>query len=91
MADEIHKFNRGDAAEGILGAALVAKFANRPKSLKDKNAPITVEMIDHVLDEFFKVNGSDEGSLGNEFEFNKEIVKDKITNEEYTLILINEE
>ena len=56
MADEIHKFNRGDAAEGILGAALVAKFANRPKSLKDKNAPITVAMIDHVLDEFFKVN-----------------------------------
>ena len=51
MADEIHKFNRGDVAEGILGAALVAKFANRPKSLKDKNAPITVEMIDHVLDE----------------------------------------
>jgi len=54
MADEIHKFNRGDVAEGILGAALVAKFANRPKSLKDANAPITVEMIDHVLDEFFK-------------------------------------
>lgn len=54
MAEEIHKFNRGDVAEGILGAALVAKFANRPKSLKDKNAPITVEMIDHVLDEFFK-------------------------------------
>jgi len=54
MADEIHKFNRGDVAEGILGAALVAKFANRPKSLKDKNAPITVQMIDHVLDEFFK-------------------------------------
>ena len=37
MADEIHKFNRGDVAEGILGAALVAKFANRPKSLEDKN------------------------------------------------------
>jgi len=54
MAEEIHKFNRGDVAEGILGAALVAKFANRPKSLKDANAPITVEMIDHVLDEFFK-------------------------------------
>ena len=56
VLDQFFKFNRGDAAEGILGAALVAKFANRPKSLKDKNAPITVEMIDHVLDQFFKVN-----------------------------------
>lgn len=47
------KFNRGDVAEGILGAALTAKFINRPKSLKDKNVPLTKKMIDDVLDEFF--------------------------------------
>lgn len=56
MENEIQKFNRGDVAEGILGAALTAKFVNRPQSLKDKNAPITRQMIDHVLDEFFKHN-----------------------------------
>jgi hypothetical protein len=51
------------------------------------------EVLDYLEENLFdfEVNGSDEGSLGNEFEFNKEIVKDKITNEEYTLILINEE
>jgi hypothetical protein len=53
---EVQKFNRGDVAEGILGAALTAKFANRPKSLKDKNNPITKEMIDYVLDKFFQSN-----------------------------------
>lgn len=47
------KFNRGDVAEGILGAALTAKFINRPKSLKDKNVLLTKKMIDDVLDEFF--------------------------------------
>jgi len=56
MVNEIYKFNRGDVAEGILGAALAAKFTNRPSSLKDKNVPITVAMIDNVLDEFFRSN-----------------------------------
>ena len=56
MTDEIKKFNRGDVAEGILGAALTAKFVNRPKSLKEKNKSITKKMIDDVLDKFFKKN-----------------------------------
>ena len=48
------KFNRGDVAEGILGAALTAKFANRsPEKLKN---PVTKEMIDYVLDQFFSAN-----------------------------------
>jgi hypothetical protein len=48
------KFNRGDVAEGILGAAMAAKFINRPKSLKDKNIKLTKQMIDKVLDDLFK-------------------------------------
>lgn len=48
------KFNRGDVAEGILGAALTAKFANRsPEKLKN---PVTKEMIDYVLNQFFSAN-----------------------------------
>jgi hypothetical protein len=50
MAD----YNRGDIAEGIVGAALTAKFINRPKSLKDTNIPLTKKMIDDVLDNLFK-------------------------------------
>ena len=56
MVNEIKKFNRGDVAEGILGAALTAKFVNRPKSIKEKNKPITKKMIDDILDKFFKKN-----------------------------------
>lgn len=48
------KFNRGDVAEGVLGAALAAKFINRPKSLKDNNIKLTKQMIDKVLDDIFK-------------------------------------
>lgn len=48
------KFNRGDVAEGVLGAALAAKFINRPKSLKDNNIRLTKQMIDKVLDDIFK-------------------------------------
>lgn len=48
------KFNRGDVAEGILGAALTAKFANRyPEKMKN---PVTKEMIDYVLNQFFSAN-----------------------------------
>jgi len=50
MAD----YNRGDVAEGIVGAALTAKFMNRPKSLKDADIPLTKKMIDDVLDKLFK-------------------------------------
>ncbi len=51
------------------------------------------EVLDYLDENLFdfEVNGSDEGSLGGEFEFNKEIVKEKTTNEEYKLILINED
>ena len=51
------EFNRGHVAEGILGAALVAKFINRPKSLKnDPNVVVTKKMINDVLDDFYKKN-----------------------------------
>lgn len=53
MAEGTLKFNRGDVAEGILGAALVAKFKNRPKSKNDANIKLTKKMIDDVLDDFF--------------------------------------
>jgi len=43
---------------------------------------------DNLFD--FKINGGDEEYLGNEFEFNKDIIKDKQTNEEYNLILIKD-
>lgn len=53
--DEKLEFNRGHVAEGILGAALVAKFVNRPVSLKnDSNVVVTKRMIDSVLNDFFK-------------------------------------
>ena len=48
------KFNRGDVGEGVLGAALVAKFINRPKTLKDSNVRLTKQMIDKVLDDIFR-------------------------------------
>ncbi len=48
------KYNRGDVAEGILGATLTAKFINRPKTLKDPNVEVTKVMVNKVLDDFFK-------------------------------------
>lgn len=48
------KYNRGDVAEGILGATLAAKFINRPKTLKDPNVTVTKAMVNSVLDDFFK-------------------------------------
>jgi hypothetical protein len=43
---------------------------------------------DNLFD--FEIDGSDEEYLGNEFEFNRDIIKDKQTNEEYNLILIKD-
>ena len=39
----------------------------------------------------FRLNGTNEESLGGEFEFNRDIVKDKFTQEEYTLHLLKED
>ncbi len=36
----------------------------------------------------FKIKGSYESSLSDEFEFNKEIVKEKVTDDEYKLHLV---
>jgi len=43
---------------------------------------------DNLFD--FEIDGGDEEYLGNEFEFNRDIIKDKQTNEEYNLILIKD-
>lgn len=51
MAD-IQKFNRGDVAEAILGATLVAKF-NQMARLKGKNAALGYQEVDAVLTDFF--------------------------------------
>lgn len=39
----------------------------------------------------FELEGGEEDSLASEFEFTKDIVKDKYLNEEYTLILLKED
>jgi hypothetical protein len=39
----------------------------------------------------FQLNNSDEDCLQAEFEFNRDIVKDKFTNEEHTIHLLKEE
>ena len=39
----------------------------------------------------FPIEGGSEETLGGEFEFNRDIVKDKFTQEEYTIILLKEE
>lgn len=49
------KINRGDVAEGILGATLTAKFVNVPLK-KDSNQKLTHSQVDDVLDKFFKSN-----------------------------------
>jgi hypothetical protein len=50
------------------------------------------EALEYLKDNLFdfEINGGDEEYLGNEFEFNKDILKDKQTNEEYNLILIKD-
>lgn len=39
----------------------------------------------------FALEGSDEDCLASEFEFNRDIIKEKYTNEEHTLILLKED
>lgn len=39
----------------------------------------------------FPIEGGSEDSLGSEFEFNRDIIKDKYMNEEYSLHLIKED
>jgi len=39
----------------------------------------------------FPIEGASEETLGGEFEFNRDIVKDKFTQEEYTIILMKED
>ena len=51
------KINRGDVAEGILGATLTAKFVNVPLS-KDKNSKLTPNQVDDILDKYFKSQGT---------------------------------
>lgn len=51
------------------------------------------EVVEYLQENMwdFQLNDSDEDSLESEFEFNREVVKEKITNEEHTLLLIKEE
>ena len=51
------KFNRGDVAEGILGACLAAKFMKRPAKPTDEYPTVTKKDIDKVLDDFFQSGG----------------------------------
>ena len=39
----------------------------------------------------FALEGGSEDCLASEFEFNRDIIKDKFTNEEHTLILLKED
>ena len=39
----------------------------------------------------FPIEGGSEDSLGSEFEFNRDIIKDKYMNEEYSLHLVKED
>ena len=53
---------------------------------------MTDEEVVAYLDENkweFPIEGGSEDSLGSEFEFNREIIKDKYMNEEYALHLID--
>jgi hypothetical protein len=50
------------------------------------------EVFEYLKDNLFdfEIDGGDEEYLGNEFEFNRDIIKDKQTNEDYNLILIKD-
>jgi len=50
------------------------------------------EALEYLKDNLFdfEIDGGEEEYLGNEFEFNRDIVKDKQTNEEYNVILIKD-
>ena len=55
---------------------------------------MTDEEVVAYLDENkweFPIEGGSEDSLGSEFEFNRDIVRDKYMNEEYTIHLVKED
>jgi len=55
---------------------------------------MTDEEVVAYLDENkweFPIEGGSEDSLGSEFEFNRDIIKDKYMNEEYTIHLVKED
>jgi len=72
-----NKFNRGDVAEGILGACLVAKLLNRPKREGDNYPKVTRKNIDDVLDDFFK-SGKELIEEAKDKVIKKKLIKDKI-------------
>ena len=58
------------------------------EQLLEANKRILEYLKDNLFD--FEIDGGDEEYLGNEFEFNRDIIKDKQTNEEYNLILVKD-
>lgn len=46
--------NKGNIAEGLVGAALFAKFINRPKDKKKEYPTLTKQMVEDVLTEYYK-------------------------------------
>lgn len=53
MAEERAKYNKGNIAEAIVGAALFAKFINRPKDKKSNYPDLTLGMVEDVLAEYY--------------------------------------
>ena len=51
------------------------------------------EVVAYLQDNMweFPIEGGSEDTLGGEFEFNRDIVKDKFTQEEYAIILMKED
>lgn len=72
-----NKFNRGDVAEGILGACLVAKLINRPKNNRDNYPKVTRKDIDDVLDDFFG-SGKELVEEAKDKVTRKKLIKDRI-------------
>ena len=65
--------------------------------INKEDYPELIDLTDEEAFEYLKDNlfdfefdGGDEEYLGNEFEFNRDIIKDKQTNEEYNLILVKD-
>ena len=59
------EWNRGDVAEGILGAALVAKFKNRPKGIEavDIEKASDAKLVKRVKKDWPKVTRNDIDSV----------------------------
>lgn len=53
MATKRAKYNKGNIAEAIVGAALFAKFINRPKDKKSNYPALTLSMIEEVLADYY--------------------------------------